>query len=581
MYGINFKTLLEMTLNELNRDNSIFSIPSDYFFSYKNGNENEFHGSFCSNPVGPAAGPHTQLAHNISALYLTGARVFELKTVQVLDGLEFPKPCIDSSQECYNTEWSTELSIENAIDEYTKAFILNYFLDKLLNLTENSKPSFIFDMSVGYDFKGICSEKVNNFLNILSGIKENKLLSKYKLEAEQKGNFIKSVNFNDFANSIPDKVSASVTLSTMHGCPVEEIEEICKYLMEKKGLNTCLKLNPTLIGYDAVRKLLDNAGYTHIELLKKQFDNDLKLKEALQLISNLQKFSLKCKKQFTIKLTNTLPVANKNDFLDGKEKYMSGRPLFLLTTSLANILLDKLSNMNFSFSGGVSVKNASLLVDAGIGPVTLVTDLLKPKGLKKFYEIAKSTECLEIPKFPIKSKINSIVKNSIESNEYSSIKPVKKSSKQLPLFDCFRKKICGKCVDVCPNRANILIRIDEEEFKADYQILHLSELCNECGNCGVFCPYSGLPYKDKLSFYNRKSEFESEVNNGFIISKNDKNFHVKLKLNKRIYLIKFNENKEFVTISSNCRHEPPDENLGSNIIVIETFLKNYREYYDR
>ncbi len=33
-------------------------------------------------PVGPAAGPHTQIAPNMVAAWLAGARVFELKTVQ-------------------------------------------------------------------------------------------------------------------------------------------------------------------------------------------------------------------------------------------------------------------------------------------------------------------------------------------------------------------------------------------------------------------------------------------------------------------------------------------------------------------
>ena len=58
-------------------------------------------------PCGPAAGPHTQLAQNIIAAYLTGSR-FEVKTVQILDGEDLPvsKPCI-AADECYNVEWST------------------------------------------------------------------------------------------------------------------------------------------------------------------------------------------------------------------------------------------------------------------------------------------------------------------------------------------------------------------------------------------------------------------------------------------------------------------------------------------
>ena len=39
-------------------------------------------------PIGPAAGPHTQMAQNIIAAYLSDARFFELKTVQIKDGDE-------------------------------------------------------------------------------------------------------------------------------------------------------------------------------------------------------------------------------------------------------------------------------------------------------------------------------------------------------------------------------------------------------------------------------------------------------------------------------------------------------------
>ena len=52
-------------------------------------------GRRVATPIGPAAGPHTQLAQNIVLGWLAGARVFELKTVQVLDELEIPRPCID------------------------------------------------------------------------------------------------------------------------------------------------------------------------------------------------------------------------------------------------------------------------------------------------------------------------------------------------------------------------------------------------------------------------------------------------------------------------------------------------------
>ena len=76
-------------------------------------------------PLGPAAGPHTQMAQNIISAYIGGARFFELKTVQALDGEDLAKciarPCINAEDEGYNCEWSTELTVEQAYEEYVKA----------------------------------------------------------------------------------------------------------------------------------------------------------------------------------------------------------------------------------------------------------------------------------------------------------------------------------------------------------------------------------------------------------------------------------------------------------------------------
>src|SRR5262252_2045731 len=55
------------------------------------------HGSRAATGVGPAAGPHAQLAQNMVLAWLGGSRVIELKTVQILDGLEIPRPCIDAA----------------------------------------------------------------------------------------------------------------------------------------------------------------------------------------------------------------------------------------------------------------------------------------------------------------------------------------------------------------------------------------------------------------------------------------------------------------------------------------------------
>src|SRR5699024_5803558 len=72
--------------------------------------------------------------------------------------------------------------------------------------------------------------------------------------------------------------------------------------------------------------------------------------------------------------------------------------------------------------------------------------------------------------------------------------------------------VCESCVDVCPNRANVVINVND-----DPQILHIDRMCNECGNCETFCPYSSAPYKDKFTLFNSEEDFHDSTNEGFYV----------------------------------------------------------------
>ena len=73
--------------------------------------------------------------------------------------------------------------------------------------------------------------------------------------------------------------------------------------------------------------------------------------------------------------------------------------------------------------------------------------------------------------------------------------------------------VCEVCTDVCPNRANIAVDVPGFEKQ---QILHVDGMCNECGNCAVFCPYSGRPYKDKFTLFWSEEDFADSTNTGFL-----------------------------------------------------------------
>src|SRR5580692_1362940 len=123
---IPFGRLVSRMFRELDRDRAIFDLGAEKFFRGDASRDLSvsFHGRRAATPLGPAAGPHSQLAQNIVLSFLGGARVIELKTVQIMDELQIPRPCIDLATVGYNVEWSQELKLEQSLEEYVKASML-------------------------------------------------------------------------------------------------------------------------------------------------------------------------------------------------------------------------------------------------------------------------------------------------------------------------------------------------------------------------------------------------------------------------------------------------------------------------
>ena len=119
MYPIPFASLMNWVVTEYAQSGDIFGVHKKYEAT---GKSLPIFGERIETPFGPAAGPNSQLAQNIIAAYFAGARFFEVKTVQKMDGAELaacvPRPCILAADEGYNQEWSTELTVAQAQDEY-------------------------------------------------------------------------------------------------------------------------------------------------------------------------------------------------------------------------------------------------------------------------------------------------------------------------------------------------------------------------------------------------------------------------------------------------------------------------------
>ena len=261
MRMIPFDNMVEWMLDECKDQGSIFGIRKDKMYKNTSGKNVVMFGDKLSSPVGPAAGPNAQLAQNIVASYLAGSRFIELKTVQVMDGEELrnciPRPCINAQDEGFNIEWSTELTVEEAQSEYIKAWFAVQVIAKELGISDSR--DFAYNMSVGYDLTGIQTPKIDGYIEGMKDASNTEVFKECQEYLLNNLGQFKNVTKEDVM-AISPNICQSITLSTMHGCPPEEIEKIARYLMKEKHIHTFVKCNPTLLGYEFAKKYFIRYG---------------------------------------------------------------------------------------------------------------------------------------------------------------------------------------------------------------------------------------------------------------------------------------------------------------------------------
>lgn len=509
MHPIPFSRLLDWAATEWKENGSVFGCHKVYRAAP--GRPFTFAGHPVETPIGPAAGPHTQLAQNIAAAYLCGGRIFELKTVQVLDGedLHVSKPCILAEDEGYNCEWSTELTVPQAFEEYVKAWFLLHLLAKELELGE--PDGFVFNMSVGYDLGSIQSPKIDRFIG---GMRDASGTDVFRRCREELLAFLPRCEKMTAADveAVSPHICDNIAVSTMHGCPAGETEKIARYLLEEKKLHLFLKCNPTLLGYDRAREALDSLGFGYMQFGREQFDSDLRYRDAVPMLRRLWERAGELGLFFGVKLTNTFPVKADKGQLPDKMMYMSGRALLPLSLGVAEKLAaDFGGKLPISYCGGANAQNAAAILAAGIGSVTVCTDLLKPGGYHRLHSMAVNLDQAELtpPDAVDAGEVGRLARTLCgpagRSQELRR-KPVPKEPDCLPAC----KTVCGSCATLCPNRANVVITAAGRQ-----QMLHLDGPCNECGNCASFCPEGAAPYLEKFTLFCTQEELAASKNSGF------------------------------------------------------------------
>ena len=444
-HPIGASQLARWIFEELDSQDSVFGIPCRYFFVPDDNApfRTQAFGQALDTPFGPAAGPHSQMAQNIVAAWLCGARYIELKTVQTLDELNVSKPCIDMEDEGYNVEWSQELKVRQSFDEYLLAWVLIHALHQRLGFA-GSSPGVVFNLSVGYDLAGIRQPNMQWFLDQVNDCSE------YKQDViNQVARYYPAVADID----IPNQISNNVTLSTMHGCPPAEIEVISEYLLRERHLHTLVKCNPTLLGPQRVRALInDDLKYEDVVVPDIAFEHDLKYDDAVPMLRKLQSIADECGLEFGVKLSNTLEVENRRQVFSPDEKmmYLSGRPLHAITVSLALKLAEEFDGrLPMSFSAGASCYNAAELLKAGMQTITVCSDLLKTGGYLRLLDYIAAVETISVDQKDTLASLRryaDVVCTDPDNMKSEFVTSGSKTDRALGAFDCIK----APCIDACP-----------------------------------------------------------------------------------------------------------------------------------
>ena len=204
--------------------------------------------------------------------------------------------------------------------------------------------------------------------------------------------------------------------------------------------------------------------------------------------------------------------------------------------------------------------------DALRGPSTVVEAIADGRSIAE--EILKKASCSE-PKQQNNIACNPQYDETELINAKGIIRKAENDNLSLETKRCLACNIvCDKCVEVCPNRANVAIKV--QGFEKSSQIIHIDGMCNECGNCETFCPFDGAPYKEKFTLYWSESDFNKSSSNGFFVKKFDSGYKITLRVCKKTFSLDIDEKCE-------TKNGFDDNNVNKVITLILSVIK-YHNY---
>ena len=218
-------------------------------------------------------------------------------------------------------------------------------------------------MSVGYDLAGIQTEKVVGFIRGMQDATES--VDRLRDQLPHRLRALRDLDY-------PTKLSRSITLSTFHGCPADEIERICEFLLTEIGVDVIVKMNPPDAWQRAARasalrrdglhrnhgqspRLYERADVRPVDCDVQSFERTWPRREGWDWGEVLQ-----------------YPGGDQSSrlfYADKRVMYLSGLPLHVITLTLANEFRQHVGpQMPISFSAGIDRKNVASTVACGTCP---------------------------------------------------------------------------------------------------------------------------------------------------------------------------------------------------------------------
>ena len=333
--------LLEHMARELEMSASVFSVPPGY------------RGS-AQLPLGLAAGPNTSMAQNLAAAYVAGARSFELMAI--------------SREE-------EGLTHQQVLEEYVKGSVAIQLLERELGL--GNPGGAIFALRVKADLNWLGSEEMGEFLDAMGDASRTEIWQECLSAAGGAVRRFNNLEKEDLESFDPH-ISKTVTLDWAEN--PQALEPCARYLLEERGLNTYIDIDPTALGPIGLGGLLAAQGGEDCPLDTAAFGPDSEWLSGV--IERLRDRAGALGLTFGVRACGSIPLVG-----GGRIAGQAAAPLTML---LCARIAARWPGVPMVWAGHTDQFNMAQLAALGFRAVTADGALCRPGGYLRLRQLARA-----------------------------------------------------------------------------------------------------------------------------------------------------------------------------------------------